>query len=154
MSETTPPVVAENAGEQLEDTKKESHLDKMSQEVQDFVNDIKSKGVSVYITFLGDNAYVFRPLKVMEFTRLQDGQKQRAQAEGATEEFLQASWLEAITLAGNLAVVTLDDLGEEHLQAPISRENIKAQYAGVPSTLAQEILRWSGFDDNPMTVKL
>lgn len=143
------PAAGEPAG-----TEKEDYLRLMPQEIQDYVNEIKAKGVSVFMTFLGESGYLFRTMNVMEWMKLQEEQKQRGQAQGATEEFLTQALYESIVLRTSLGVITQDDLGIEQLLPSISRDNIKGQPAGVPTSLAQAVMFHSGFDSNPVTVKL
>jgi len=156
MSDVIPPVEVPEAPEAGEPTgePKQDYLKLLSKEVQDFVNEIKAKGVNVFMTFLGDAGYMFRTLNVMEWMKIQEKQKQVAQAEGASEEFLTQALYETIVLRASLGVVTQNDLGVEKLNPPITRETIKAQPAGVPTSLAQAIMMHSGFDSNPVTVKL
>jgi len=156
--ETITPDVQPEAGEQpVEAPKadaKTDYLKMLPQEIQDKINEIKAKGVKVYMTFLGDSGYVFRTLNVMEWMKLQKAQEDRAKAEGATEEYLQQVFFETLVVATSLGIVWSNDDGVETLAPPISRDSIRAQPAGVPQSLAQQVMFQSGFDNQPMTVKL
>jgi len=157
VDEITPDVTPE-AGEPTEAApatpEPVDYLKMMPQDIQDKVNEIKARGVKVYMTFLGDSGYLFRPLNVMEWMKLQRDQEARGKAEGATEENLQQALFEAITLVAGLGVIITGEDNKEKIIPPISRETIKAQGAGVPSSLAQQVMLQSGFDSQPMTVKL
>ena len=163
MSEATPPVEtppappAPDAGEQPSAARSSQETDYLSMlpvAIQDVINEIKGRGVTVFMTFLGDRAYLFRTVNVIEWMKLQKEQEERSRAKGATEEFLQQSLYEAIVLHANLGVIITGKDGVEQLLPPIDRDSVKAQPAGVPSSLAQQVMLQSGFDGNPMTVKL
>ena len=159
MTDENTPEVSPEAGEQKDEEVKTpepqvDYLAMMPEEIQNKVKEIKARGVKVFMTFLGDSGYLFRPLSVLEWAKLQRDQEQRAKAEGATEDLLQQALFEAITLAAGLGVIITNEDGKESLLPRISRENIKHQNAGVPTSLAQQVMVQSGFDNQPMTVKL
>lgn len=155
MSDVNTPVVTPEAGEpKAEKSGPPDYLKMMSKEIQDAVNAIKAQGITVFMTFLGDRAYLFRTLNVIEWMKIQKAQEERAQAKGATPEYLEQALFENIVLNTNLGVIITEDLGKEKLLPAITRDTIKAQPAGVPSSLAQQVMYQSGFDQNPMTVKL
>jgi len=155
MSDLTPPVETPEAGEQTVDTPKQpDFLSMMPEEIQVKVKELKAQVGSVFMTFLGDAAYLFRTLNVMEWMKVQKEQEQRAKAEGATEEFLQQSLFESIVMRASLGIIITDDNNKEKLLPPVSRDNVKQQGAGIPQSLAQQVMYHSGFDSNPTTVKL
>jgi len=156
MSEATPtPEVA--AGEQQPTPEKSAqpdYLSMMPEAIQAQVKEMKARVGSVFMTFLGDAAFLFRTINVLEWRMIQKAQEQAAQAQGATEELLQEQLFKTIVVKANLGVIVTDNNGKEHLMAPLNPESISATGAGVPSSLAQQIMYQSGFDQNPMTVKL
>ena len=156
MTEEITPDVTPEAGEPTEPVTPEpaDYLKMMSDEIQVKVNEIKGRGIKVFMTFLGDSGYLFRPLNVMEWMKLQREQESRAKTEGATDENLQQALFESITIAAGLGIIITGKDGKEEFLPPIARENIKMQPAGVPSSLAQQVMLQSGFDNQPMTVKL
>lgn len=155
MSESAPPPVVEpEAVEQPVAAKQVDYLKMLPQEIQDAVKLIKDKGISVYMTFLGDKGYLFRTMNVMEWLKVQTLQEQRAKAEGATEDYLQQALYEDIVVRTSLGVVVSDEDGKETLAPPINDTTVKGQPAGVPQSLSQQVMFQSGFDSNPMTVKL
>jgi len=156
MTDEITPDVTPEAGEPTEPVAAEpvDYLKLMPEDIQVKVNEIKARGVKVFMTFLGDSGYLFRPLNVMEWMKLQRDQEGRAKAEGATDEFLQQALFESITIAAGLGIIITGTDGKEEIIPPIARENIKMQPAGVPSSLAQQVMLQSGFDNSPMTVKL
>jgi hypothetical protein len=168
MSEATPSVETQPESPQEPQLPPETHdfpgtastgsqqdyLKMLPEEIQIVINGIKAKGVTVFMTFLGDRAYLFRTVNVIEWMGLQKAQEERSKAQGATEEFLQQALYEAIVLHANLGVVITGPDGVEKLLPQIDRDTIKGQPAGVPSSLAQQIMLQSGFDGNPLTVKL
>ena len=157
MSEQTPPIETQPASESPvagEQSGGQDILKMMPKDIQDYVNELKAKGVNVFMTLLGDRAYLFRSLNVMEWMKLQEGQKQRAQAQDANEDFLQQALFESIVMLANLGVIVTDENGKEQLQPKITRDNIKMQPAGVPNSLSQQVMYQSGFDGNPVTFKL
>jgi hypothetical protein len=126
----------------------------MSKEIQEKVNEMKAKIGSVFMTFLGDAAYLFRTINVLEWKMIQKSQEQASQAGQVTEEMLQEVLFKNIVIKANLGVIVTDDDGKEHLMPPLNLESISGTGAGVPSSLAQQIMFQSGFDQNPVTVKL
>lgn len=150
---TTP--TPEDAGEQAPEKQEQpDYLKLLPQAIQNHINDIKARGIDVFMTFLADRGYLIRSIKVLEWMKLQKEQEQRAKADGATEEWLQQKFFESLVFAGNLGIVITNDDGVEELLDPINRETIQSQPAGVPQSLAQEIMKMSGFDSQPMTIKL